>query len=109
MDGRDSLTIGSHVDIASRVQIYNSEHDIESEDFKAVNAPVKIGDYVFIGPSVIILPGVTVGNGAVVGAGAVVTKDVAEYTVVAGVPALKIGERKNKELTYRLGRSRLFQ
>jgi acetyltransferase-like isoleucine patch superfamily enzyme len=35
----------------------------------------------------IIMPGVTVGEGAVVAAGSVVTKDVPDYTVVAGVPA----------------------
>lgn len=109
LDGRDKLLIGSHTDIASQVMIYNSEHDINSEDFHATTSPVEIGDYVFIGPRVIILPGVRIGKGAVVGAGAVVTKDVPEFTIVGGVPAVKIGERKNKDLHYRLGRARLFQ
>lgn len=35
----------------------------------------------------VILPGVTVGENAIVAAGAVVTKDVADNTVVAGIPA----------------------
>ena len=109
MDGRDKLTIGNHVDIASSVMIYNSEHNIESGDFMAVDGPVKIGDYVFVGPRAIILPGVTIGKGAVVAAGAVVTKDVPEYAIVGGVPAKIIGERKNKDLNYKLGRARLFQ
>lgn len=109
LDGRDKLVIGNHVDIASDVMIYNSEHDINSEDFHAVTAPVEIGDYVFIGPRVIILPGVSIGKGAVVGAGAVVIKDVAEFTIVGGVPAQKIGERNLKDPQYKLGRARLFQ
>lgn len=109
LDGRDKLKIGDHVDIASQVLIYNSEHDLNSETFSAVNDPVEIGDYVFIGPRAIILPGVKVGKGAVVAAGAVVTKDVAEFTMVGGVPAKVIGERKNKDLHYVLGRARLFQ
>ena len=109
LDGRDKLIIGNHVDIASEVMVYNSEHDINSEDFKARIAPVEIGDYVFIGPRVIILPGVKIGRGAVVAAGAVVTKDVEEYTIVGGVPAEVIRERKVKDLHYRLGRARLFQ
>lgn len=109
LDGRDKLKIGNHVDIASGVMVYNSEHDINSEDFGAVNAPVEIGDYVFIGPRAIILPGVKIGKGAIVAAGAVVTKDVPEFKVVGGVPAQVIGERKIKDLHYKLGRARLFQ
>lgn len=109
LDGRASLIIGKHVDIASSVMIYNSEHDINSEDFRAIEASVEIGDFVFIGPRAIILPGVKVSKGAVVAAGAVVTKDVAEFTVVGGVPAEVIGERKLKDPKYRLGRTRLFQ
>lgn len=109
LDGRDKLIIGNHVDIASSVMIYNSEHDINSEDFHAVSEAVVIEDYVFIGPRAIILPGVRIGKGAVVAAGAVVTKDVANFAVVGGVPAEVIGERKIKDLHYRLGRARLFQ
>lgn len=109
LDGRAKLTIGNHVDIASSVMIYNSEHDLSKEDFSVREEPVEIGDYVFIGPRVIILPGVKIGKGAVVAAGAVVTSDVAEFTIVGGVPAKIIGERKNKNPHYKLGRARLFQ
>lgn len=109
LDGREKLIIGNHVDIASAVMIYNSEHDINSEDFHAVSAPVVVEDYVFIGPRVTILPGIKLGRGAVIGAGAVVTKDVEEYKIVGGVPAQIIGERKLKDLSYKLGRARLFQ
>ena len=48
---------------------------------------VTIGHDVWIGHGVIITAGVNIATGAVVGAGAVVTKDVAPYTVVGGVPA----------------------
>ncbi len=109
LDGRDKIVIGNHVDIASDVMIYNSEHDINSEDFKAINAPVFIEDYCFIGPRTIILPGVKIGKGAVVAAGAVITKDVPPFAVVGGVPAKIIGERKQKKLNYRLGRARWFR
>ena len=48
---------------------------------------VIIGNDVWIGHAVTVLPGVTVGDGAVLAAGAVVSKDVAPYTIVGGVPA----------------------
>lgn len=109
LDGRASLSIGNHVDIASQVMIYNSEHDLTDETNKAINGPVRIGNYVFVGPRAIIMPGVVIADGAVIAGGAVVTKDVPEKTIVGGVPAREIGKREIKELNYRLGRPRLFQ
>ena len=109
LDGRNKLHIGNHVDMASEVMIYNAQHDIESPTFHAVSEPVTIHDYVFIGPRAIILPGVTVGRGAVIAAGAVVTKNVGDYEIVGGVPAKVIGERKEKELHYKLGRAAWFR
>ncbi len=115
LDGRHQLThsqggltIGHHVDIASQVMIWTSQHDITDPQFRAIEQPVKIGDYVFIGPRAIILPGITIDEGAVVAAGAVVTKDVAAYTIVAGIPAKPIGQRPGP-LRYQLGRARWFQ
>jgi acetyltransferase-like isoleucine patch superfamily enzyme len=109
LDGRDKLTIGNHVDIASEVMIYNAQHDIHDESFKATTEPVVIEDYVFVGPRAIILPGVTIHKGAVIGAGAVVTKDVEEFKIVGGVPAKEIGERQNKTPNYKLGRAAWFR
>lgn len=108
LDGRDKLLIGSHVDIATEVMIYNAEHDIKSSDFHATFEPVEIGDYVFIGPRAIILPGVKIGKGAVVAAGAVVMKDVSDFEIVGGVPAKVIGERPH-DLNYKLGRAAWFR
>lgn len=109
LDGRAKLIVGNHVDIASRVMIYNSQHDTDSEDFRAVYGSVTIEDYVFIGPGVIVQPGVHIKKGAVVAAGAVVAQDVEAFTVVGGIPAKFIRERKNKNPHYHLGRARLFQ
>jgi acetyltransferase-like isoleucine patch superfamily enzyme len=65
-----------------------------------------IGDDVWIGARAIVLRGVSVGVGAVIGAGAVVTKDVAPYAIVAGVPARVVRHRFAPELVARLLASR---
>jgi phosphonate metabolism protein (transferase hexapeptide repeat family) len=59
---------------------------------------VALGHDVWIGHGATLLPGVTIGTGAVVGAGAVVSKDVPDFTIVAGVPARPIRERFPREV-----------
>ena len=62
---------------------------------------VSIGHDTWLGHGSTILPGVNVGDGSVVGSGAVVTKDVAPYTIVAGVPARPIRERFDRRIAQR--------
>ena len=93
LDGRGGLRLGAHVNIAPEVMLITSQHQKDDPDFGLEDRPIAIEDYAWIGSRALILPGVTVGRGAVVAAGAVVTKDVAPYTVVGGVPAKVIGER----------------
>ncbi len=66
------------------------------------NISVVIGNDVWIGEGVKILEGVTIGDGAVIAAGAVVTKDVAPYEIVGGVPAKHIRYRFDEETIARL-------
>jgi hypothetical protein len=63
---------------------------------------VVIGHDVWIGHGATVLPGVTVGDGAVIGAGAVVSRDVAPYTIVGGVPARLIRERFPQSVAERM-------
>lgn len=100
LDARKGLTIRKNVTIAYEAIIWTLHHDMNSADFHCEGAPVEIGEYAWICSRSIILPGVTIGKGAVVASGAVVTKDVEPFAIVAGVPAKKIGERKQQEFTY---------
>lgn len=63
-----------------------------------------IGHDTWIGHNAVIRPEVTIGDGAVVAASAVVTKDVAPYTIVAGVPARPIRARFAPDIAERLAR-----
>jgi len=64
-----------------------------SGGMSAVDRPVWIQDDCWLGTNVVVCPGVTVGKGAILGANSVVVHDVAPYSVVAGAPARRIGER----------------
>lgn len=74
------------------------------EDFFAHRASRRatIGHDTWIGNGAMIKPEVTVGIGAVVASGAVVTKDVAPFTIVAGMPAVKIRDRHTPAIIERL-------
>lgn len=103
LDARSGLELGENVNISSNVSIYTLQHDHRDPNFACPRGKymsVKIKNRVWLGSNVIVLPGVTIGEGAVCCAGCVVTKDVEPYSVVAGIPAKKVGERP-QNLTYK--------
>ena len=95
-----SLTAAENILIGNQCMFANNfvvvDHDHDRKDGKIlkelVSAPVKIGNNVWCGANVTVLKGVTIGDGAVIAAGSVVNRDVAAYSVVAGVPARKISK-----------------
>jgi acetyltransferase-like isoleucine patch superfamily enzyme len=92
LDARGGLEIGREVGIAERSVILTGAHGFEGGITDHVWR-TRIEDKVFINLGAMVMPGVIVGEGAVIGAGAIVTKDVEPWTMVAGIPAKKIGER----------------
>ena len=98
--GGNTVSIGANVMIAPHCMIAAGTHNYIQLDgpmrtaISESKGPIVIEDDVWIGANSTITDGVHIGMGAVVAAGSVVTKDVAPYDVVAGVPARVIKNRK---------------
>ena len=72
-------------------------------------APIVMGNDVWIGQHVQLKKGIRIGNGAVIAAGAVVTRDVAPYSIVGGVPARLLRPRFDAATVERLEEVRWWQ
>jgi phosphonate metabolism protein (transferase hexapeptide repeat family) len=116
--------IGKFCAVASNTRLNALEHPIErisqhkityrpneyflgakiDKDFRAhrQSQRVTIGHDVWIGHGAVLMPGISIGHGAVVAAGAVVTRDVAAYAIVAGVPAETIRWRFEEKIRTRI-------
>jgi len=96
LDGRgNGLNIEKNVDIGPYTHIWTLDHDPNNQDHQTRSTEVNIKDNVWISSRCTILGGVTLLKGSVVCAGAVVTKSFEEKSIIAGVPAKKIGTRQN--------------
>ena len=87
------VRIGEHTVLSQRVFVCAGTHDHRDPALPLVRSGVTIGRGVWVAAEAFIGPGVTVGDGAVVGARAVVVRDVPANAVVAGNPAVVVGER----------------
>jgi len=102
LDARNFIEIGKNVNFSHGVWLWTEQHNYNDPDFGCESPKGKkitIFDRVWLGPRVIVLPGCTIGEGAVVGAGSVVTRDIEPFSINAGIPAKKIGER-NRDIHY---------
>lgn len=120
-----NTSIGAFCSISDNVQIGGGNHPLKwvstspafyhgrdsiskrlaKLDFDYSDKKTTIGNDVWIGKGVYIKPGVTIGNGAVLGMGSVVTRDVSEYSIVAGNPAHEISKRFDERTIRILQRS----
>lgn len=60
-----------------------------------VAAPVAIGPYCFIGPHSLLEPGTTLGRGCIVRAGSVLRGDYPAFALIAGNPAVVVGDSRD--------------
>lgn len=101
--GNHPMQRASQAHFTYRASAYFEDAEDEAAFFDwRRSTPVTIGHDVWIGHGAIVLAGRSIGTGAVVAGGAVVTKDVPDYTIVAGNPARIIRRRFPEEIAGRL-------
>jgi acetyltransferase-like isoleucine patch superfamily enzyme len=102
--GHGGLRIGNNTRIAAHCIIVAANHRFEerSRPIREQGLTCKgivVGEDVWVGSGVRILDGVEIEEGAIIAAGAVVTKKVDAFSIVAGVPAKRIGVRGESSKT----------
>ena len=106
--GTAGLRLNDYCNLSSRCSLFTTSDDYTEghltnptipDEFKSVEAlPVTIEKHVIIGCGSIVMPGLTIKQGASIGALSFVNSDIPAFTVVAGVPARKIGNRNQEQL-----------
>lgn len=93
------VSVGRYSMLAPEVRVVGDDHiwDVAGQPMQFTGRPPQqrtvIGRDAWIGRGALVFRGITIGDGAIVAAHAVVTKDVAPYNIVGGVPAAVIRER----------------
>lgn len=93
IDNLDYVTIGNNVCISQGALLLTGNHDYTCSSFDYRNAPIVIENGAWIGAKCIVCPGVTVHSHAILTVGSIATKDMEEYTIYKGNPAIKIRDR----------------
>jgi acetyltransferase-like isoleucine patch superfamily enzyme len=98
----EGITVGKKVMIAPNCVIIAFDHGYRDLEVPMIDQPweaasIVIEDDVWIAANCTITKGVRLGKGCIVGANSVVTKDVAPFSIVGGVPAKVLGTRKPED------------
>jgi acetyltransferase-like isoleucine patch superfamily enzyme len=98
-----AITIGEGCLFADHVELWSSDtHPIYNNKKEIINheAPITIGDKVWVGSHVIVLKGVSVGDGSIIGMGTLVTKDIPSHVISVGNPNRTVKEDITWSLNY---------
>ena len=92
--------IGKKVTISQRTYLCSATHETNSINIPFVAGEIIIKDFVWVAAEAFIMTNVTIGEGAIIGARSAVFKNVEDWTIVGGNPAIFIKKRKiNNEQT----------
>lgn len=91
-------THSSHIAIRLYGDHYQNIPELQKTGYKI--GKVSIGRYAFVGVGVKIFSGVSIGKGALIAANSVVTRNVEDYQIVSGNPAVVIGDTRKLDAKY---------
>jgi putative colanic acid biosynthesis acetyltransferase WcaF len=91
------ISLGSHSVVSQEAYLCGATHDFNDAAFPLLSATISLGAYSWVCARATVLMGVTLGEGAVLGLGSIATKDLEPWTLYAGMPAKKIGDRARNE------------
>nr|WP_233231211.1 acyltransferase [Silvanigrella aquatica] len=98
--GAKGVVIGANTRIANNAKIYAFNHGMSPDklikDQPVTSQGIIICEDVWIGANACVTDGVEIGSHAIIGMGAVVTKNILEWSIVGGVPAKIIGDRRER-------------
>ena len=90
IDNLAPVNIGSNVCLSQGAYLLTGNHDYKKPSFDLLTAPIMIEDGAWIGAKSIICPGVTVGSHAVLAVGSVATRNMENFGIYRGNPAIKV-------------------
>jgi putative colanic acid biosynthesis acetyltransferase WcaF len=91
------MRFGSHAILSQEAFVCGATHDYDDPRFPLLAYAMEFGAYTWVCARASVGPGVSMGEGAVLGLGSAATRDLEPWGVYAGVPAVKVKERKRPE------------
>lgn len=91
------MRFGSHAIVSQDAFLCGATHDYDDARFPLLAYAMEFGAYSWVCARASVGPGVNLGEGAVLGLGSVATRDLEAWGVYAGVPAVRVKNRKRQE------------
>lgn len=87
------IRIGKRAVVSQGTYLCAGTHDFNDPGFPLITKPIWIKDEAWVAAQAFVHPGVTIGEGTVVGARSVVVRDLPDWKICAGFPAVVIKDR----------------
>ncbi len=93
IDNLVMVKIGPSCCLSQGAMMLTGNHDFSKATFNLITGAVILEEGAWVGAKSVVCPGVTVGSHAVLAVGSVATKNLEEWTIYQGNPAISIKKR----------------